>query len=101
MSLIELVVLVIVAAIAGILGQSLAGYRRGGWLVAAVVGFIGALIGIWLANQLHLPELINLRIGGTSFPLIWAIIGAAILAFVVSFIAHPRRRYYRRRRRYL
>ena len=53
LSLVQLIVLVIIAAIAGAIGQSLAGYRRGGFLLSAVIGFIGALLGVWLAGQLR------------------------------------------------
>ena len=101
LSLVQLIVIVIIAAIVGAIGQSLAGYRRGGLLLSAVIGFIGALLGIWLANQLRLPELIAIRVGGTTFPILWAIIGSSILVFLVALIARPGRAYYRRRRRYL
>ena len=69
--------------------------------MSAVIGFIGALLGIWLANQLRLPELLAIRVGGTTFPILWAIIGSAILVFLVALIARPGRAYYRRCRRYL
>ncbi len=101
LSLVQLIVLVVIAAIAGAVGQSLAGYRRGGFLLSAVIGFIGALLGVWLANQLRLPELIAISVAGVTFPLLWAIIGATILVFLVALIARPGRTYYRRRRRYL
>ena len=43
MTLIDFVLLLIVAAICGSLGQALAGYSYGGCLLSAVVGFVGAL----------------------------------------------------------
>lgn len=95
-SLVQLVIMVIIAAIAGAIGQSLAGYRRGGFLLSAVIGFIGALLGVWLANQLHLPELLLINVNGTTFPLLWAIIGSTVLVFLIALIARPT--YYRRRR---
>jgi uncharacterized membrane protein YeaQ/YmgE (transglycosylase-associated protein family) len=51
-----------------------------------VVGFIGALIGVWLARALQLPELLTISVGGEVFPLIWAIIGSAIFALAVGLI---------------
>jgi uncharacterized membrane protein YeaQ/YmgE (transglycosylase-associated protein family) len=79
MTLVELLVLVIIAAVAGAVGRSLRGYGSGGFLLAAVFGFVGALLGTWLADALGLPRVIDINVGGVSFPLIWAIIGAALL----------------------
>jgi|GEM_PF-125546 len=79
MTLVELLILVLIAAIAGAVGRSLSGYGSGGFLLAAVLGFVGALLGTWLADALGLPRVIDINVGGVSFPLIWAIIGAALL----------------------
>ena len=46
MTLIQFLILLVVAAICGAIGQSLAGYSLGGCLVSAVVGFVGAYIGV-------------------------------------------------------
>ncbi len=50
MTLIGFLVLLLIAAICGGIGQSLAGYDLGGCLVSIVVGFIGAYIGMWQKN---------------------------------------------------
>jgi uncharacterized membrane protein YeaQ/YmgE (transglycosylase-associated protein family) len=50
MTLIELIVLLVVAAIADIIGQSLGGYKRDSILLAIVLGFVGAFIGALLAR---------------------------------------------------
>lgn len=86
MTLVELIILVVIAALAGAIGQSLGGYKRGGFLLATVLGFVGALIGAWLARILGLPTLLEINIGGVSFPLIWAIIGAALLVALVGLL---------------
>jgi uncharacterized membrane protein YeaQ/YmgE (transglycosylase-associated protein family) len=91
MSLTGFIILLIVAAVAGSLGQALAGYSLGGCLVSIVVGFIGAYLGMWLAHQLGLPTFFTLNIQGEPFPLVWAIIGSAILAAVLGLLT--RRRY--------
>lgn len=93
MSVVSLLVLLLVAAIVGSLGQMLVGFSRGGCLVSIVVGFVGAYIGWWLAGQLHLPELLVLNIDGQSFPVVWAIIGSAIFAGILGLLA-GRRAYY-------
>ena len=73
-----------VAAICGAIAQSLVGYSVGGCLVSAFVGYVGALIGVWVARQFGLPELLSVSVGGEAFPVIWSIIGAALLVAVVS-----------------
>jgi uncharacterized membrane protein YeaQ/YmgE (transglycosylase-associated protein family) len=91
MTWLGLVVLVIVAAIVGSIGQALVGFSRGGCLAAAVVGFIGAFLGMWLSRELGLPELFTVNIDGEPFPIIWSIIGSAILAAGLSLISGRRR----------
>jgi uncharacterized membrane protein YeaQ/YmgE (transglycosylase-associated protein family) len=86
MTLIEFLVLLAIAAICGSIGQSLAGYDLGGCLVSIVVGFIGAYIGMWMAGKFGLPELFAVKIGGKSFPIIWSVIGSAVLTFIVALI---------------
>jgi uncharacterized membrane protein YeaQ/YmgE (transglycosylase-associated protein family) len=84
-------VLVVVAAVVGSIGQALAGYSRGGCLISAVVGFIGALLGTWLSRELGLPELFTVNIDGEPFPIVWSIIGSALFAGVLSLMSSRRR----------
>lgn len=93
MSIIGFIVLLVIAAIAGGLGQALAGYSLGGCLVSIVVGFVGAWLGLWLAQQFGLPEIFSINVEGQSFPVVWAIVGSAILTFIISLIMRPRRAY--------
>ena len=91
MSLLDFILLAIIAAICGSLGQAIAGYSIGGCLVSAVVGFVGALIGMWLARLLGLPEFFAVNIGGQTFPIIWSIIGSILLAVVAGLLTRRRR----------
>ena len=86
MTLMGFLVLVLIAAICGGIGQSLAGYNLGGCLVSIVVGFIGAYIGLWVAGKMGLPDFFTITIDGKPFPIIWAIIGAAIFTFIVALL---------------
>ena len=86
MTLIGFLVLLIIAAICGAIGQSLEGYDLGGCLVSIVVGFIGAWIGMWLAGKLGLPELFAINIEGRPFPILWAIIGSAVFTLIVALV---------------
>jgi uncharacterized membrane protein YeaQ/YmgE (transglycosylase-associated protein family) len=68
----------------------LAGYSLGGCLVSAVVGFVGAFLGMWLAQQLRLPEILTVRVGGEAFPVLWSIVGSALLALGVGILTRRR-----------
>ena len=96
MTLTELLVLLLIAAICGGVGQSLAGYDLGGCLVSIVVGFIGAYIGMWIAGKFGLPEFFTINVGGKAFPVIWAVIGSAVFTLIVALLRNAisgRRRY--------
>jgi uncharacterized membrane protein YeaQ/YmgE (transglycosylase-associated protein family) len=86
MTIFDFIILLIVAAVCGSLGMAISGYSRGGCLVSIALGFIGALIGMWLARVLSLPELFTLELGGVQFPIIWSIIGAALFVAVLGFL---------------
>jgi uncharacterized membrane protein YeaQ/YmgE (transglycosylase-associated protein family) len=96
MTIMNLIVLLIIAAIAGSIGQALAGYSRGGCLVSTGVGFIGAWLGLWLARQFGLPEFYTISVGGETFPVVWSIIGSFVLALTLGLLTRGRSR--RRRR---
>jgi uncharacterized membrane protein YeaQ/YmgE (transglycosylase-associated protein family) len=90
MSLLGFFLLLLIAAICGSVGQALAGYSRGGCLVAAVVGFIGAFLGLWVGQQLGLPEIFPVTIDGETFPMVWSIIGSAIFSAVLGLLTRRR-----------
>jgi len=90
MTLFDLIVLLIVAGVCGSVGRAISGYSHGGCLVSIALGFIGALIGMWVARAMNLPELFPVNIGGTHFPVIWSIIGAALFVAVISLISRSR-----------
>jgi uncharacterized membrane protein YeaQ/YmgE (transglycosylase-associated protein family) len=86
MTLTEFLVLLVIAAICGSVGQALAGYDLGGCLVSIVVGFIGAYIGMWMAGKFGLPEIFAVKVGGKVFPIVWSVVGSAILTFIVALV---------------
>jgi len=51
MGLWDLVILLIVAGICGGVGQAIAGYSHAGCLGSIALGFIGALLGMWIARM--------------------------------------------------
>ncbi|MGQ4650099.1 GlsB/YeaQ/YmgE family stress response membrane protein [Lyngbya aestuarii] len=91
MTPLEFLLLLVIAAICGSLGQALAGYSTGGLLASILVGIIGAYIGAWLAREFGLPVIFSLNVGGQPFPLIWSILGSAIFAALLSLLSGRRR----------
>jgi uncharacterized membrane protein YeaQ/YmgE (transglycosylase-associated protein family) len=86
MTVVEFILLLVVAGICGGVAQALVGYSRGGCLASMALGFIGALLGTWIARALDLPEIFEISLGGHTFPIIWSIIGAALFAGLLSLL---------------
>lgn len=82
-----LILLVVIAAVCGAVGKAIAGGARGGLVVSTALGFIGALIGPWIAVRLKLPEPFIVNISGHPFPVLWSIIGAALLVAVIHLVS--------------
>jgi uncharacterized membrane protein YeaQ/YmgE (transglycosylase-associated protein family) len=93
MGLLDFIILLIIAGICGALGQAIGGYSRGGCLVSIALGFIGAIMGVWIARALGLPELLPITVGSTNFPIIWSIIGSAIFVAILGLISRGRGRW--------
>ncbi|MDL2718265.1 MAG: GlsB/YeaQ/YmgE family stress response membrane protein [Acidobacteriota bacterium] len=91
MTLPALLLLVVIAAVCGAIGKAIAGSARGGLVVSTALGFIGALLGPWVARALKLPEPFTVVIGGHPFPVLWSIIGAALFVAIIHLVS--RRRY--------
>jgi uncharacterized membrane protein YeaQ/YmgE (transglycosylase-associated protein family) len=88
--MLQLLVLLLIAGVCGALGQAIGGYTHGGCLVSIALGFIGALLGRWLAGALNLPELFALNVAGLHFPVIWSIIGAALFVALINLLSRRR-----------
>jgi uncharacterized membrane protein YeaQ/YmgE (transglycosylase-associated protein family) len=58
--------------------------------VSIALGFIGALIGSAIARRLHLPEPFLVRVSGQPFPMLWSIVGAAVVVAVIHLISGGR-----------
>ncbi len=90
MTLTGILVLLVIAGVVGGLGQAISGYSFGGCLMSILVGFVGAYVGIWLAGQLGLPELFTINVQGQPFPIVWGIIGSAVLSLILGLFTSRR-----------
>ncbi len=90
LSLPDLVLLIVIAGVCGAIGKAIAGGARGGLIVSIALGFIGALLGPWVARSLRLPEGFAVTIDRHPFPILWAIIGAALFVAVIHLFSRRR-----------
>ena len=90
MSLIDLIILFVIAGICGAIGQAISGMSGRGCLVSVGVGLVGALLGLWMARALSLPIIFSIQVGGTAFPVVWAILGSALFVAVISLLTRNR-----------
>ncbi|HEV3058557.1 MAG TPA: hypothetical protein VGY48_09920 [Vicinamibacterales bacterium] len=79
----SLIVLLVIAAVCGAVGKALAGGSRGGLITSIAFGFIGALLGTWVASQFRLRDLLALDVAGHRFPIVWSIAGAALFVAIL------------------
>lgn len=89
MTLVGFLILLLIAGVCGLIGQAISGHG-GGFLFSVVIGFVGALVGTWLASAFGLPEILPLQVEGHSFPVLWAIIGATLLSYVFGSYSRGR-----------
>lgn len=90
MDLFQVLVLLLVAGVCGAVGQAIGGYSRGGCLVSIALGFVGALLGMYIARLLNLPELLPVKIGTTKFPIVWSVVGSALFVAFISVLTRRR-----------
>lgn len=90
MTLLGLLLLLVVGAICGAVAELIVGWSAGGFLASAGIGFIGALIGGWLARVLGLPSVLAVHIDTVTIDIVWAVLGAVVLLAILSAIRRRR-----------
>lgn len=87
MSLLDFIIMFVIAAITGSVARSLMGFDRGGCILSAIIGFIGAFIGTWIGREFGLPEIWAPTIRNIKYPIVWTTLGAVIFTIILSFFA--------------
>lgn len=95
LSLTGLLILLVIAAVCGAIGRAIAGGTPGGLLVSIAVGFIGALLGSFIAGALGMPDLLVISVDNHAFPILWSIIGAALFVALIHLMSGAGRRDWR------
>jgi uncharacterized membrane protein YeaQ/YmgE (transglycosylase-associated protein family) len=87
----QILVWLIVALICGAMAEAALGYTHIGLLSVTALGLLGALLGTWLSQVLHLPPLLLLTLFGVQVELIWCTLGAVLLIVVLQTLRYRRR----------
>jgi uncharacterized membrane protein YeaQ/YmgE (transglycosylase-associated protein family) len=87
MTLLEFIILLVLAAVLGVLSQRLLGYKLGGLFVSIVLGFLGGLVGKLMYGWFSLPIIFSVTLGNESFPVLWSMIGALLVTFLFGLVA--------------
>ena len=82
MTILGFFVLLLVAAVCGSIGASLAGRSYGGCLTNIALGLIGAFIGSWIGRELGFRPILPIA----GIPVIWSILGSAVFVTVISLL---------------
>lgn len=93
MTLLGLLVLLLIGAICGGVAEAIVGYSPGGLLASIGIGFLGALLGGWIARALGLPSILAVNVDTVTIEIVWSILGAVVLLAIMSLVR--RRRYVR------
>ena len=85
-----LLLFILIAAVCGAVGKAIAGEVRGGLIVSIALGFVGALLGAWVAQWLRLPALLPFFVGDQPFPVLWSILAAALVVAILHLASRRR-----------
>lgn len=86
-----IVILVVIAAVVGSVGARLAGRDGVGCLGSIVAGLVGALLGRYIAHAADLPLFWQITVAGEKYPVVWAVVGAAIFVGVLGIFSGGKR----------
>lgn len=87
---IEFALAAVVAIIVGTVGRIT--HSRGSWFVNVGLAFMGALAGTMAARHLDMPEVYDVIVRSTHFPVIYSTIGSVLFVAAIGFLLSPGRR---------
>jgi len=87
MRIVHFLLYLLVAGVCGFIASQLTGAKRINLIGLVLLGLVGAYVGGWVAGFFHLPPIFAVSVAGQSFPVVWAIGGAALLVAIYSMIS--------------
>jgi len=78
----SLLIFLLIAAICGAIGTSVAGFTSRGCFTNIGIGLVGAIIGTWLSQYFNVPDFIRLR----GIPILWTIVGSALFVLLLGVL---------------
>ena len=61
-------------------------WSRGGFLLALAVALAGTALGWVLCRTMALPEVMPIKVAGKDFPLVWSLMGGAVVVCALEWI---------------
>ena len=92
MNAIDFLLTLAVAVALGTLAQLTSRMALGGWFIHIGLGFAGALAGVFIARSYPVPDIYNVVIKTTVYPLAYAVVGSAVFLGGLSFFIKTDRR---------
>jgi uncharacterized membrane protein YeaQ/YmgE (transglycosylase-associated protein family) len=90
MTVLELIVYLVIAGVCGAIARAVAGGTGRGFILSVLLGFLGALVGTWIAHVFHLPLFFTVVIENHPFPIVWSILGGIVLVGIAHALTRPR-----------
>lgn len=82
MDILEFTYLFIIVGLCTIITHSILNLSKAGVIIAAIIGTMGAVIGVVIVRMLHVPELLTIYVAREPIPVIWSIMGSGMFAIV-------------------
>ena len=81
-AVLNLIILATIAFVFAWTAWVVVGSSRRMFINSVAVGFIGGLLGPWIASGLGIPMGYAMEIQGAMFPILWSIVGAGVFVAI-------------------
>lgn len=88
----DIIFLLIVAAILGGIGARLAGQDNNGCFMSIILGLIGAMLGRAASEKFGIGDIWTISLGGTRVPVLSTIVGSALFVALLNLLSGKARR---------
>lgn len=82
---IQLILMIVIAAVAAALAVGLMGSEKTNWGVNALIAFVGAYLGHWIQYRMAFPAILPVTINNAQYEFLWSLMGAFLFIFILRF----------------